>query len=548
MKPTVALCTLSLIAFGQSTETPHFLAADAHVSANSQNLGMRAPSARGERYEVKNATMVDLISLAYGFNSNTILGGPSWLEMDRFDVIAKQPPQTALDTQKLMLKTLLAERFQLKVREDTKPLIRYALTIGKKAQLKEADGSGDTGCKPQSTTGGPAEGTLRIGLAGPNGAPIQLTLANGMIEYKCRNMTMGTFSEGLRSMLGANLGVNPILDQTALSGIWDFDLHYSLGLIGPAGALGERLPISEAMEKQLGLKLEERQVPTPVLMVESVEQKPSANPPGTEEALLANAAPKEFEVATVKATSPDSRNSRFQMQPGGRLTAEGVPLRFLITRAFNTNSNDQIAGIPSWVDSARFDVIAKAPSDGAAQYNLDPDSLAPMMLALLKDRFKLSYHTEDREVPAYSLTAVRPKMTKADPSARAWCKAPTQVPGAPPAPPGSQALICQNITMAQFADLLRGRAGGFDGPVLDATGLTGGWDFRLTFNPLLSLNLATPVRTPEGGNTGPVASDPSSGYTIFEAVEKQLGLKLIKTKKTAQVFVIDHVEQKPTDD
>jgi uncharacterized protein (TIGR03435 family) len=240
------------------------------------------------------------------------------------------------------------------------------------------------------------------------------------------------------------------------------------------------------------------------------------------------------------------------MQPGGKLTAEGVPLRFLITRAFNTNSNDQIAGTPSWADTARFDVIAKAPSDGAAQYALDPDSLAPMMLALLKDRFKLTYHTEERELPAYSLTAAKPKMTKADESARAWCKAPAQVPGAPPAPQGSQALICQNITMTQFADLLRSRAGGLDGPVLDATGIAGGWDFRLTFNPILSLNLslnlATPARAPEGGNAGPAASDPSNGYSVFEALEKQLGLKLIKTKKTAQVFVIDHVEQKPSED
>ncbi len=151
-------------------------------------------------------------------------------------------------------------------------------------------------------------------------------------------------------------------------------------------------------------------------------------------------------------------------------------------------------------------------------------------------------------MPAYSLTAVKPKMTKADPSARAWCKAPTQVPGAPPAPQGSQALICQNITMAQFADLVRGRAGGLDGPILDATGIAGGWDFRLTFNLILSLNLAAAARAPEGGNAGPVASDPSNGYTISEAIEKQLGLKLTKTKKTAQVFVIDHIEQMPSED
>src|SRR5262249_10249755 len=163
--------------------------------------------------------------------------------------------------------------------------------------------------------------------------------------------------------------------------------------------------------------------------------------------LPAIAPPTEFEVATIKASSPDSRGGRFQMQPGGRLTSEGMPLRFLISRAFNTNTNDQLTGIPSWADSARFDVIAKAPPDGTAQTFIDPEVLAPMMLSLLKDRFKLSYHTEERELPAYSLLAAKPKMKKADPSSRSWCKNAGQVPGAPPPPPGTQALICQNITM-----------------------------------------------------------------------------------------------------
>jgi uncharacterized protein (TIGR03435 family) len=91
-----------------------------------------------------------------------------------------------------------------------------------------------------------------------------------MIEYRCRNMTMAAFVDGLRGLLGTNLGMNPVADQTGLSGIWNFDLRYSLGLVLPAGPVGERLTISEAIDKQLGLKLEERQVPTPVLVVDSV--------------------------------------------------------------------------------------------------------------------------------------------------------------------------------------------------------------------------------------------------------------------------------------
>ena len=554
MKLSVALCILPLLVSGQTSEAPRFLAADVHVSPKTQNQGMRAPSSRGVRYEIKNATMVDLIGLAYGFNATRILGGPSWLEMDRFDVIANQPPKTEPEGQKLMLQALLGERFGLVVQQDTKPLPSYALTQGKKPQLKEADGSGETGCKPQSTapTGAPGgEGVLRLSIGNVNGAaPIQLSLVNGIIEYQCRNMTMAAFAEAARGLLGANLGVNPLLDQTGLSGKWNFDLRFSLGLVGlPGAATGERITISEAIEKQLGLKLEERQIPTPVLIVRSVNQKPNDNPPGTADALGHNAAPSEFEVATVKPTNPDSRNSRFQMQAGGRLNAEGVPLRFLISRAFNTSSNDQIAGVPSWTDTARFDVIAKAPEDSAIQ-TLDPDTLAPMMLALLKERFKLTYHMEDREVPAYSLAATKPKMTKADPSTRTWCKPPAQVPGAAPAPPSTQVMICQNITMAQFADLLRGRAGGLDAPILDSTGVEGAWDFRLTFNPVLSLNVPTAARPPEAGQAGsqgPAASDPTGGYTIFEALEKQLGLRLVKQKRTSPVLVIDHIEQTPTE-
>jgi uncharacterized protein (TIGR03435 family) len=547
----VAWSILALLASGQNAEPPQFPAADVHVSAKTQNQGMRPPSTRGERYEVKNATMVDLIALAYSSNPTRILGGPSWLEMDRFDVIAKQTPQTPPDTQRLMLRSLLQDRFKLVVREETQPLPTYALTVGRKPQLKEADGSGETGCKPQSSTAAPGEGAVRVQFSSGGGAPVQLTLANGMIEYRCRNMTMAAFVEGLRGMIGTNLGVNPVLDQTGLSGIWNFDLQYSIGLVGPFGAQGQRLTISEAIEKQLGMKLETKPVPTQVLVVESVNRKPGENPPGTAEALPAIAAPTEFEVATIKASSPDSRGGRFQMQPGGRLNSEGMPLRFLITRAFNTSGNDQLTGVPSWADTLRFDVIAKAPADGTPQTFIDPETLAPMMLALLKDRFKLSYHTEERELPAYTLVAAKPKMKKADPSARAWCKSASQVPGAPPPPPGTQALICQNITMSQFADMLRGRSPDLQSPILDSTGIEGGWDFTLTFNPVLGLNLPVGiVRAPEAGpagNPAPAASEPGAGYSIYEALEKQLGLKLEKQKRPAQVIVVDHIEQTPTE-
>jgi uncharacterized protein (TIGR03435 family) len=554
MKLTFAICTLSLMALGQSAETPHFLAADVRPSPKSQSPTsqfMRPPASRGERYEVKNASIVDLIALAYGYNAVNILGGPSWLELDRFDILAKQPPQTPPDLQKPMLQALLAERFKLVIKEETKAMPSYVLTAGKKPQLKEADGSGDTGCKPQSASGPVGEGIGRIMLATTDGQPIQINLANGMITYQCRNMTMKTFADALPRFLGANLGVNPVLDQTGLSGVWNFEFKYSLLTNG-----AQRLTVPEAVDKELGLKLEDKPTPVPVIVVQSVNQKPIDNPPGTAEAFPAVRAPTEFEVATIKPANPDSKSQRFQMQPGGRLIAEGMPLQFMIGRAFNATNPDQIAGIPAWANTARFDLVAKAPADGTAQTQLDPDVLAPMMLSFLKDRFKMTYHTEQRDMPVYVLTAGKPKMTKADPSTRTWCKSPQQIPGAAPAPQGSTAIICQNVTMGQFIDLLRLRPELLlrSASAVDSTELEGSWDFRITYNQTLTLQavglIQAPLRAAPGGapdNPAGAASDPVSGYSLFEAIEKQLGLKLTQQKKPATVYVIDHIEQTPTE-
>jgi len=87
--------------------------------------------------------------------------------------------------------------------------------------------------------------------------------------------------------------------------------------------------------------------------------------------------------------------------------------------------------------------------------------------------------------------------------------------------------------MTQFADLLRGRTPDLQSPILDSTGIEGSWDFTLTFNPVISLQAAV-VRPPEAGpagNLAPAAADPGAGYSIYEALEKQLGLKLEKQKR-----------------
>lgn len=553
MKPTilgmVLLSCTAWLAWGQPAETaPKFEIADVHASPKTLNAFVRAAPAHGGRYEIKTATMVDLIRLAYGFDPDKILGGPNWLEMDRFDILAKAPEDTTTETQKLMLQSLLADRFKLVVHKDTQPLPTYALGVGKKPLLKPAEGSEETGCKPQSAAAQGTEGSVRMMFGNENGIATTVTLGPGaIIQYNCRNMTMAAFAVNQRSMMGTSLGANPVLDETGLKGGWNFDLKYSLQMVGMMVAnTGERISLVEAVDKQLGLKLEEKQVPTPVMVVDSVNEKPSDNQPNLAELLPPIPVPTEFEVASIKSADPNVQMSRYQMQPGGRLNVQGMPLRFLISRAFNSNNNDQIVGLPVFVDTERFDVIAKAPSSGPSSAPLDGETMAPMMRSLLADRFKMTYHTEDRQVSAYSLVSAKPKMKKSDPASRTACKNSNAPPGSAP---GTRVLNCQNITMAQFADRLQNQSPELRWPVLDATGIEGGWDFSLTYSPNgMAFNVAGRGGDAGAGPVGaPSASDPTGGYTLLEAIEKQLGLKLELQKRSMPVVVIDHIEQKPTE-
>src|SRR5881396_1653313 len=141
---------LSGVVFGQSAvPPPTFDIADVHASAKSTNPFVSGGVLRRGRYELHKATMLDLITRAYDLDADKVLGGPSWLETDRFDVIATAPPATPPENIRLMLQALLADRFKLAVHKDSKSLPTFALTVGKsgKPKLKESDGSGNSGCQ-----------------------------------------------------------------------------------------------------------------------------------------------------------------------------------------------------------------------------------------------------------------------------------------------------------------------------------------------------------------------------------------------------------------
>jgi uncharacterized protein (TIGR03435 family) len=545
---TAILALLSPAGFSQTPAAkPTFQIADVRAipQSRSQNSGIGIPAMvrledgvlRAGRYEIRRSTMLNLIKIAYGVDPDTIVGGPAWLETDRFDVIAKVPPATSLETAKLMLQLLLADRFKLVLHKDTRPIQGFVLSMGKgKPKLKPADASGEPGCAFQE---GPPPT--------PDFIPPQMVA--------CRNITMEAFTPILRGMAGAYL-TGPVLDSTALKGAWDFDLKWTnRGLLALAGADG--ITVFDAVDKQLGLKLEPGKVPMPVIVVDSVNQKPTANSPDVKTVLPA-AAPAEFEVASIRPNLSDAfpppRGDG--LQPGGRYELHNLPLILMIRLAWDVNNpiREEIPGTPKWLTdvSPRFDLLAKVPASAIANgREIDSDDMQAMIRALLVDRFKMAVHYEDRPMDAYTIVADKPKLKKADPSSRTGCKT-ARAPIDPEQGPPPLVATCQNITMAQFAERLSTIAPNYVRyPALDGSGIEGAWDFTLSFRPVDPNQLAggggRNGGIKGGGPAVGVLSDPSGAVSLFDAMEKQLGLKLELHKRPEPVFVIDHIEEKPTD-
>lgn len=220
-----------------------------------------------------------------------------------------------------------------------------------------------------------------------------------------------------------------------------------------------------------------------------------------------------FEVASIKPTQPTDRGFSVTLS-GSRLTITKTDLSFLIRFAYDVPRLQLIVGGPPWVRSEQYDVIGKAEGDA----NRSADQFRPLLQALLADRFKLAIHREMREIPVYVLVVGKkgPKMTAVN--------------GADTGPMSSRMtpghLSAPKLSMARLAGLLGGMPE-LDNLVLDETGLTGAYTFNLEWSP-------------ENGRA------PSSGPSIFPALEEQLGLKLESVKRPVEHFVIDHA-QKPSE-
>jgi uncharacterized protein (TIGR03435 family) len=540
-----ALLTI-LAAVAGFAQQPKFETADVHVSRTSRFAVQSFGGVLHDGlYINRDTTMLQLIAAAYGVSEDGIGGGPGWLRSDLFDVIAKVPERTTAATANLMLQSLLTERFGLVVQNGTSPVQRYLLSVGKNGpKLKSAEPSGSPGCQPKNAA-----------PAGPG--PID-PASQPNIKVGCHNLTAAGIAQNLHQMAGGYLD-HDVIDETKLEGMYDFDLDWTgRGALAAKGADG--ISIFDAVDKQLGLKLELKTVPMPSLVVAKVNRKPTGNPEGIGTALAVSAA--RFEVASIKLADPDARPFTGIIYTGGSQIRAGGTLPQLIAMALQVPPNvgaDVVVGIPKSAESQKWDITAKVPSTGEGAPSMINGRLMPpplsvaleMLRGLLVEEFELKTHTEAREVTVYALTSGgrTPKMTRAGESERSGCKPDPNAPK--PATNVQVMLSCKNTDMSELAELLQQQANAYmDHPVVDGTGIEGGWDFLIGWTPKGLLQPQPPANQNQQVNPGGAAgsigepSDPS-GISAFEAVERELGLKLVKQKISIPVTVVDHVDDKP---
>ena len=233
-----------------------------------------------------------------------------------------------------------------------------------------------------------------------------------------------------------------------------------------------------------------------------------------------------IDVATVKPSKPGQPGKLFTFR-GRSLVTFNTTMNDLVTFAYGLHTK-QIIGAPDWFGTDPFDVDEVPDVEGRP----DLRQMRMLLQKLLADRFKLTFHHEQRELSAY-LVSVAPGGPK--------LKTTTATPNDPPGFlfRGLGDLMVRNMDMKEFANGMQSAV--MDKPVVDQTGLTEKYDFNLKWTPDDS-QFAT-FRRPGATPPTPPADDPNAPPSLYTAIQEQIGLKMSPGKAQDDVIVIDHVEK-----
>jgi len=236
----------------------------------------------------------------------------------------------------------------------------------------------------------------------------------------------------------------------------------------------------------------------------------------------ANANPS-FEVATIKPSKPDDQRKAFIVD-GDRFKIINQPLVQILCFAYDVQAK-QLIGLPPWAETDKYDIDAKPDGEGAPSGK----QWKAMIQKMVAERYKLTFHPDKKELSVYVLSVAKggPKLTKSE--------------GDPNGLPGLffrgrlGDLGVRNATMADFTGLMQSAV--LDKPVVNQTGLTGKYDFTLSWTPDDSQFSGMGAKIP------PPTDNANAPPNLYTAMQEQIGLKLDATKAPADVMVIDHVEK-----
>jgi uncharacterized protein (TIGR03435 family) len=257
----------------------------AAVKPNKTGSGGMSFNSPPGRFTATNMSLRLLIQNAWRLRVFQLVGGPSWLDTDRFDIVAKTPDGALPDQVSMMLQSLLTERFRLAVHKETRDAPTYALVMARGdgrlgrqltrstvdctaiiAARRAARGQSPPQVPPNPPPAGerPVCSTRMMARSGPAGGIMLNILAGGT--------TMANLAELISSSVG-----RMVVDRTGLQGEFDVDLQFaperlSANPAGSAAQLDDAPSFFTALQEQLGLKLESTKGPVDVLVIDHVEQ------------------------------------------------------------------------------------------------------------------------------------------------------------------------------------------------------------------------------------------------------------------------------------
>jgi uncharacterized protein (TIGR03435 family) len=225
----------------------------------------------------------------------------------------------------------------------------------------------------------------------------------------------------------------------------------------------------------------------------------------------------EFEVATIKPSADQTGGGGFNVT-ARELRSRSTSLSALVIFAYTLHAS-QVIGLPAWATTEKYDIVATFEGDPT------DTELRTMLKNLIKNRFNVTFHTEKRELPVYTIN-----IGKGGPAGIKMVKNTTN--GVRVGAQGLGRTTFSGVTMTDFATTLQIRV--LDRPVIDRSGLTDRYDFTLNWTPdEFQFPAATPVQR------AAIPTGPDAPPDLFTAIQEQLGMKLESAKAPLDVFVID---------